>query len=71
MAKSDHITVIGKVIREERTHFVVELENGHTVKCILKGNVRRHFIRIVPDDKVEVELSPYSMDQGWISYRHK
>lgn len=71
MARSDHITVMGKVIKEERTYYLVELENGHQVKCTLKGNVRRNFIRVLADDKVEVELSPYSVDKGWISYRYK
>lgn len=71
MPKDDCIYVDGKVIAEERTHFVVELENGHKMKCVLKGKMRRHLIKVLVDDRVQVEISPYSMDNGRICYRYK
>ena len=49
--------------------FRVELENGHKVLAHISGKMRKHFIRILPGDKVKVELSPYDLDRGRITYR--
>jgi translation initiation factor IF-1 len=49
--------------------FRVELENGHKVLAHVSGKMRKHFIRILPGDRVKVELSPYDLDRGRIVYR--
>ena len=51
--------------------FRVELENGHTVLGHISGKMRRHYIRILPGDKVQVELTPYDLTRGRITYRYK
>lgn len=51
--------------------FQVELPNGHKVLAHVSGKIRRHFIRILPGDKVTVELSPYDLSRGRITYRYK
>jgi translation initiation factor IF-1 len=51
--------------------FAVELENGHTILAHIAGRMRRHRIRILPGDKVDVELSPYDLTKGRIVYRHR
>ena len=51
--------------------FRVELENGHSVLGHISGKMRRHYIRILPGDRVKIELSPYDLDRGRITYRHK
>ena len=51
--------------------FRVELENGHEVLAHISGKMRKHFIRILPGDKVLVELSPYDLKRGRITYRYK
>ena len=51
--------------------FRVKLENGHTVLGHISGKMRLHFIRILPGDKVMVEMSPYDLTKGRITYRHK
>ena len=53
------------------TQFVVELENGHQIIAHVAGKMRKHFIRIVPGDSVTVELTPYDLTKGRITYRHK
>ncbi|AHH10323.1 translation initiation factor IF-1 [Borrelia coriaceae] len=53
------------------TMFRVELKNGHLVLAHLSGKMRKHFIKIVPGDKVKVELSPYDLTKGRIVYREK
>lgn len=50
--------------------FRVELENGHTILAHMAGRMRKHYIRIVPGDKVTVELTPYDLSKGRITYRH-
>lgn len=50
--------------------FTVELENGHTVMAHMAGRMRKHYIRIVPGDKVTIELTPYDLSKGRITYRH-
>ena len=72
MAKDDVIEIEGKVIETlPNAMFKVELENGHTVLAHVSGNIRMHFIRILPGDKVTVELSPYDLTRGRITYRFK
>ena len=51
--------------------FKVELDNGHTVLAHISGKMRMHYIRILPDDRVVVELSPYDLTRGRITYRYK
>jgi translation initiation factor IF-1 len=51
------------------TRFKVELDNGHTIIAIVAGKMRRHFIKIVPGDNVTVELTPYDLSKGRITYR--
>jgi translation initiation factor IF-1 len=51
--------------------FTVELENGHKVLAHISGKMRMHYIRILPGDKVTVELSPYDLTRGRITYRYK
>lgn len=50
--------------------FMVELENGHSVLAHMAGRMRKHYIRIVPGDKVTIELTPYDLTKGRITYRH-
>ncbi|HEX9679062.1 MAG TPA: translation initiation factor IF-1 [Candidatus Saccharimonadales bacterium] len=52
------------------TKFKVELENGHTIIAHMAGRMRKYYIRIVPGDKVTVELTPYDLTKGRITYRH-
>ena len=51
--------------------FNVELENGHTILCTIPGKIRMNYIRILPGDKVDVEISPYDLQRGRITYRYK
>jgi translation initiation factor IF-1 len=72
MAKEDTIEVEGKVIEPlPNAMFRVELENGHRVLAHVSGKLRMHFIRILPGDRVTVELSPYDLTRGRIVYRLK
>ncbi|NLO22822.1 MAG: translation initiation factor IF-1 [Fibrobacter sp.] len=72
MAKEEGIQVEGKVLEALRdATFRVGLENGHEILAHVSGKMRRHFIRILPDDKVLVELSPYDLTRGRITYRYK
>lgn len=70
MPREDSIKVEGTV-REllPNTMFRVELENGHIILCHISGKLRLHFIKILPGDKVNVELSPYDLTKGRIVYR--
>ncbi|HLQ95765.1 MAG TPA: translation initiation factor IF-1 [Pseudogracilibacillus sp.] len=72
MSKDDVIEVEG-VVQETLPNamFNVELENGHVVLAHVSGKIRMHFIRILPGDKVTVELSPYDLTKGRITYRYK
>ncbi len=72
MAKEDSIEVEG-VIDEAlpNAQFKVKLDNGHMVLAHLAGKMRMHFIRIIPGDKVKIELSPYDLSRGRITYRCK
>lgn len=72
MAKQDVIEVEGTVIEPlPNAMFRVELENGHKVLAHISGKMRMNFIRILPGDKVTVELSPYDLTRGRITYRKK
>ena len=72
MARKDAIEVEGKVVELlPNTMFRVELPNGHRVLTHISGKMRKHFIRIVPGDKVEVELSPYDLTKARIIFREK
>ena len=70
MAKEDVIEVEGKVVDTlPNAMFKVELENGATILAHVSGKIRMHYIRILPGDRVTVELSPYDLTKGMITYR--
>ncbi|MFN3202667.1 MAG: translation initiation factor IF-1 [Bradymonadia bacterium] len=70
MAKEEAITVEGTVIEPlPNAMFRVELENGHKILAHVSGKMRKFFIRILPGDKVTVEVSPYDLTRGRITYR--
>jgi len=70
LAKEDVIEVEGKVIDTlPNAMFKVELENGATILAHVSGKIRMHYIRILPGDRVTVELSPYDLTKGRITYR--
>jgi len=72
MPKEEAIQVEGTVIEAlPNARFRVELENGHRVLAHVAGKMRMHFIRILPGDKVTVELSPYDLARGRITFRNK
>jgi len=72
MAKEDSIEINGTVLEPlPNAMFRVELENGLKVLAHISGKMRMHFIRILPGDKVKVELSPYDLTRGRITYRIK
>jgi len=72
MAKEQAIEVEGTVVEAlPNAMFRVELKNGHRVLAHISGKMRMHFIRILPGDTVKVELSPYDLSRGRITYRHK
>jgi translation initiation factor IF-1 len=72
MAKEETISVEGKVIETlPNAMFKVELDNGHVVLAHISGKMRMNFIKILPGDKVTLELSPYDLSRGRITYRYK
>ena len=72
MAKEDIIEVEGTVVDAlPNTNFKVKLENGHIILAHISGKLRMNYIRILPGDKVTVELSPYDLNRGRITYRFK
>ncbi len=72
MSKEEGIQVEGTVIEPlPNAMFRVQLENGHKVLAHISGKMRMHFIKILPGDKVTVELSPYDLTRGRIVYRYK
>jgi translation initiation factor IF-1 len=72
MAKEDNIEVQGTIIETlPNATFRVELENGQIILAYVSGKMRMHFIKILPGDKVTVELSPYDLTKGRITYRFK
>ncbi len=72
MPKEDAIEVQGKVLENlPNAKFKVELENGQIILAYVSGKMRMHYIKILPGDKVTLELSPYDLSQGRITYRFK
>ncbi len=73
MAKKEEAIEIEGIVTEAlaNTRFRVQLENGHKIIAHVAGKMRKHFIRIVPGDKVRVELSPYDLTKGRITYRER
>ena len=72
MSKQDVIEVEG-IVREAlpNTQFKVELQNGHVILAVISGKLRMNFFRILPGDKVTVEMSPYDLTRGKITWRSK
>ena len=69
-SQKEVIKMTGKVVEAlPGTKFKVELENGHTIIAHISGKMRKHYIRLVPGDRVEVEMTPYDLTQGRISFR--
>jgi len=72
MAKEELIAVEGEIVEAlPNARFRVKLDNGHIVLAHVSGKMRMHFIRILPGDKVKLELSPYDLTKGRITYREK
>ncbi len=72
MSKEDVIEVEGTIVETlPNAMFRVELGNGHRILAYISGKMRMHFIKILPGDKVTVELSPYDLTRGRITYRFK
>ena len=72
MSKEESIEVEGTVLEPlPNAMFKVQLENGHKVLAHMSGKMRMHFIKILPGDKVKLELSPYDLSRGRITYRAK
>ncbi|EJB78796.1 translation initiation factor IF-1 [Helicobacter pylori] len=72
MARDNVIEVDGKVIEAlPNATFKVELDNKHVVLCRISGKMRMHYIRIALGDRVKLELTPYSLDKGRITFRYK
>ncbi len=72
MSKEDVIEVEGTVVEAlPNTNFKVELENGHKILAHISGKLRMNYIKILPGDKVKVELSPYDLSKGRITWRAK
>ncbi|ACF47052.1 MAG: translation initiation factor IF-1 [Prosthecochloris sp.] len=72
MAKEDSIEVEGVILEAlPNAQFKVELENGLEILAHVSGKIRMHYIRILPGDKVKVQISPYDLTKGRITYRYK
>ena len=72
MAKEEKIEVSGKILESlPNAMFKVEIEGGHVILAHICGKMRMHYIKILPGDKVKVELSPYDLTRGRITYRDK
>ena len=72
MAKEDAIEVMGTVVETlPNAMFRIELENKHKVLAHISGRMRKYFIRILPGDRVQLELSPYDLGRGRITYRFR
>ena len=70
--QEDKIEVEGEITEAlPNTMFRVQVEGGHNVLATISGKMRKHYIRILPGDKVKVELSPYDLTRGRITYRHR
>jgi translation initiation factor IF-1 len=72
VSREDAIKIEGTVVEVlPNTMFRVELPNGHSILAHISGNMRLNFIRILPGDKVTIEMSPYDLSKGCITYRQK
>ncbi len=72
MAKEDVIEMQGEVVENlPNATFRVKLENGHTIHAFISGKMRMNYIRILPGDRVLIELSPYDLTRGRVVYRYK
>lgn len=72
MAKEPMVEVEGVVVQAlPNAYFKVELDNGHVALCHAGGKIRKHYIRIIVGDRVVVELSPYDLSRGRITYRER
>ena len=72
MSKADVIEIEGIVVEKlPNAMFKVELENGHEITAHISGKMRMHYIKILPGDKVRVEMSPYDLSKGRIAFRYK
>jgi translation initiation factor IF-1 len=72
LAKDDVIEIEGKVTETlPNAMFKVELENGHEILAHVSGKIRMHYIKILPGDRVQVEMSPYDLSKGRITFRFK
>ncbi len=72
MAKEDAIEVEGEILEAlPNAQFKVKLENGLEILAHVSGKIRMHYIRILPGDKVKVQISPYDLSKGRITYRYK
>ena len=72
MSREDYIEMQGEVLENlPNATFKVKLENGHVVLGHISGKMRMHYIRILPGDRVKVEMSPYDLTKGRISFRYK
>jgi translation initiation factor IF-1 len=72
MASEETITLEGKIVDTlPNAMFRVELENGHTVLAYLSGKMRKYYIRVLLGDKVKVEMSPYDLTRGRVTYRFR
>ena len=70
MAKEDNLELEGEVIETlPNTQFKVKLENGHVIDAHISGKMRKHYIRILTGDKVKVEMTPYDLTKGRITFR--
>ncbi len=70
--KEEKIEVEGEVVEAlPSTMFRVQLDSGHDVLATISGEMRTHYIRILPGDKVKIELSPHDLNRGRITYRHR
>ena len=72
MSKEDHIEMEGTVLETlPNTMFRVQLENGHVITAHISGRMRKNYIRILTGDKVKIEMTPYDLSKGRITFRHK
>ncbi|MDR1820981.1 MAG: translation initiation factor IF-1 [Oscillospiraceae bacterium] len=72
MAKEDFVEIEGKVLESlPNAQFKVELPNGHTIFAHISGKLRMHYIKILPGDRVTVQISPYDLTRGRITWRNK
>lgn len=71
MEKEEKIEVEGKVVDAVRNGFLVEIASGQTVQAVVSGKMRMKRIMVLPGDQVTIELSPYDLTKGRITYRHK